>query len=241
MKTNVKPKQNLTQRVVAALRLKVEQEKLLPGDKLPTEQKLMGEYGVSRTVIREAISGLKADGLLASRQGSGFYVASPSPSNDTITFFSGNPKTISSVIEALELRASVETGAAELAAQRCLPAQEAHIFSAFNAFRRKVEVGEISEKEDFAFHVAIAEASNNQKFVEFLTLIGKNIIPRSKLRVEANMQLDGEVEKHILEQHRVIMEAIFDKDSEAARLAMQTHLNEGAARYRALARLAQNL
>lgn len=240
MNIDIKPRQNLTQKVVAALRIKVEQEKLLPGDKLPTEQKLMDEFGVSRTVIREAISGLKADGLLASRQGSGFYVARPSDAKKTIAFLSGNPKTIASVIEALELRASVEMGAAELAAQRCLPAQEASIFSAFNDFRRTVEAGEISEKQDFAFHVAIAEASNNQKFVEFLTLIGRNIIPRSQLRIEADMKLDGDVERLILEQHRVIMEAIFEKDSEAARLAMKMHLNDGAQRYRALARLAQN-
>ncbi|PCI85259.1 MAG: GntR family transcriptional regulator [Hyphomicrobiales bacterium] len=240
MNIDAKPRQNLTQKVVAELRLKVEQEKLLPGDKLPTEQKLMDEFGVSRTVIREAISGLKADGLLASRQGSGFYVAAPSDVKKTIAFLSGNPKTIASVIEALELRASVEMGAVELAAQRCLPAQEANIYSVFNDFRRTVEAGEISEKQDFAFHVAIAEASNNPKFVEFLTLIGRNIIPRSQLRIEADMKLDGDVERLILEQHRVIMEAIFNKDSEAARLAMKMHLNDGAQRYRALARLAQN-
>ena len=235
-----KPRQNLTQKIVNALRIKVEQEKLLPGDKLPTEQKLMDEFGVSRTVIREAISGLKADGLLASRQGSGFYVAEPSKSEKTNVFFSGNPKTISSVIEALELRTWVEMGAAELAAQRCLPAQEANIFAAFNDFKRKVEAGEISEKQDFAFHVAIAEAANNQKFVEFLTLIGRNIIPRSQLRVEADLKLDHAIENRILSQHRAIMEAVFNKDSEAARLAMQEHLNEGAERYRVLARLAQN-
>lgn len=236
-----KPRRNLTQEVVDALRHRIRSGELTPGDKLPTEQMLIAEFGVSRTVIREAISGLKADGLLNSRQGAGVFVQEPSREDDAIALLSSNPKTIASVIEALELRAAVEIGAAELAAQRCSPAQEAEIYSRFNAFRQKVNAGERSEEEDFAFHVAIAEATNNRRFVEFLTLMGRNTIPRSELREKANLRRDPGLEERILAEHKALMDAIADRQPQAAREAMRAHLNHSAERYRTLARKAQEV
>ncbi|MCA0872982.1 FadR family transcriptional regulator [Seohaeicola saemankumensis] len=237
--TSKPPRRNLTQEVVEALRKRIHSGELVPGDKLPTEQMLIAEYGVSRTVIREAISGLKADGLLNSRQGAGVFVQEPSRQDEAIALLSGNPKTIASVIEALELRAAVEIGAAELAAQRCSPAQEAEIFSRFSAFRQKVLAGERSEDEDFAFHVAIAEATNNRRFVDFLTLMGRNTIPRSELREKANLNRDPDLENRILAEHKALTDAIADRKPEAAREAMRVHLNQSAERYRVLARKAQ--
>ncbi len=227
---------NLTETVEDALRQRILNGVLKPGDKLPTEQKLTQEFQVSRTVIREAVSGLKADGLLKSRQGAGVFVCKPVPQDDAMTFLSQNPQTIASVIEALELRASVEVGAAELAAQRCSPAQEANIFQCFKGFSDCVAAGEISEVADFAFHIAIAEAANNQKFADFLHLMGRNIIPRSELREKASLKLDPEVEQSILEEHRLLLEAIVARDPDAAGQAMRKHLNAGLSRYRSLAR-----
>ncbi|MGL1922520.1 MAG: FadR family transcriptional regulator [Hyphomicrobiales bacterium] len=240
MKIDTKPKQNLTQKVKSILRQKLENQELLPGDKLPTEQKLINEFGVSRTVIREAISGLKADGLLVSIQGSGVFVLETDKQKNSIDLPHSNIKTISSVIEALELRDAVETRSAELAARRCSPIQEAEIYARFSDFKRKVMAGDTSEKEDFAFHVAIAKASNNEQFVDFLTLIGRNIIPRSQLRIEANLQLDPNYEKRILQEHEEILMAIINNDSEAARIAMHSHLSKSADQYKKLIRLARN-
>ncbi len=234
-----KPRQNLTHKVVTSLRQRIESGELTPGDKLPTEHKLIEEFGVSRTVIREAISGLKADKLVDSRQGAGVFVLEPVKKDETLALLSENPKTIASVIESLELRAAVEIGAAELAAQRCSPAQEAEIYAKFNAFKNKVEAGELSEKEDFAFHVAIAEAANNKRFADFLNLIGRNNIPRSELRIKANLKQDPDLEQRILNEHREIMEAIAERSPERAGQAMRAHLTQGAERYRTLARKVQ--
>ena len=233
------PKQSLTQKVVLSLRQRIESGALSPGDKLPTEHQLIEEFGVSRTVIREAISGLKADNLVSSRQGAGVFVLEAAKKDETLSLLSENPKTIASVIEALELRAAVEIGAAELAAQRCSPAQEAEIYSKFNEFKAKVDAGELSEKEDFAFHVAIAEAANNRRFIDFLTFLGRATIPRSELRIKANLKQDPVLEERILSEHREIMEAIADRDPERAGKAMRNHLTYGAKRYRDLARKVQ--
>ncbi|MEP2717101.1 FadR/GntR family transcriptional regulator [Pseudophaeobacter sp.] len=231
--------QNLTQFLAGQLKQRILSGDLKPGNKLPTEQQLAQEFEVSRTVVREAISGLKQSGLLTSRQGSGVFVLEPSQTGETLTFLSNNPRTIASVIESLELRTAVEIGAAELAAQRCSPAQEARIFECYSAFKARVEAREPSEKEDYAFHLAVAEASNNKKFVEFLTLLGRDTIPRSELRKKANLRSDPELELRILKEHRDILDAIAGQDSTEAGQAMRRHLEQGADRYRSLARAAQ--
>ncbi|MCJ8337882.1 MAG: FadR family transcriptional regulator [Pseudomonadales bacterium] len=238
-KTERKPRQNLTQKIVSALREQIEGGKLVAGDKLPTEQKLVAEYGVSRTVIREAVSGLKAEGLVMSRQGAGVFVLKVVKNAETLALLSENPQTISSVIEYLELRTAMEVGAAGLAALRCSPAQEAAIYACFNAFKKKVVAGELSEEEDYAFHLAIMQAANNKKFLEFLKLLGPNAIPRSRLRIQAKLPLDPLLEQRVLDEHQAIMEAVVSHDVEAAREAMSNHLTAGAERYRALARLVQ--
>lgn len=231
--------QSLTQFVTAQLKRRINSGDLKPGDRLQTEQQLTQEFEVSRTVIREAISGLKHDGLLTSRQGSGVFVLAPIQTRETLAFLNDNPKTIASIIESLEIRSSVEIGASELAAQRCSPAQEAKIFDCLMSFKKRVEAGKNSEKEDFAFHVSIAEAANNNKFVEFLTLIGRDTIPRSELRKKANLLTDPKVECQILQEHSEILGAITKHDSVAAGLAMRRHLENGAQRYRAIARISQ--
>lgn len=234
-------RQSLTKKIKSLLMQKINNNDWVPGDKLPTEHELANQYSVSRTVIREAVSGLKADGLLASRQGSGIFVIEPQQSSIGLTSLSSDPSVLSSVIETLELRDAVETGAAGLAAKRCSPSQEANIFEKFNAFKQKVLNGENSEKEDFAFHVSIAEASNNAKFIEFLTIVGRSIIPRSTLRTKANLKHDPQFEERILHEHQTIMDAISRSDIEAARTAMHEHLTKSAENYRLLVRLSKQL
>lgn len=237
--TKGKAGRSLTQTVAESLRARIVDGGLRSGDKLPTEAQLTAEFGVSRTVIREAISGLKIDGLVTSRQGAGVFVLDPANSRETIAILSQNPKTIASVIENLELRCAVEIGAAELAAQRCSPAQEAVIYDRFNAFKNKVRAREVSEQEDYDFHVSIAEATNNGRFKDFLSYLGKDTVPRSELRKKANLQVDHETECQILQEHLEILEAIAARNPAEAGAAMRRHLQEGAERYRALARLAQ--
>lgn len=232
-------KRNLPQIVTERLKQEILSGALRPGEKLPTEQQLTQQFEVSRTVIREAISGLKQDGLLASRQGSGVFVLEPSQTHETLAFLSRNPATIAAVIEALELRTSVEVGAAELAAQRRSPAQEARILECFKAFRECVSTGANSEDADFAFHQSISEATNNKKFSDFLSLLGRSNIPRSELRKKAGLRIDPTVERQILEEHEEIVEAIANRDPDAAGRAMRNHLFRGVQRYRALARAAQ--
>ncbi len=232
-----RPRQGLTHKVTAALRQQIESGALKPGDKLPTEQALIKEFGVSRTVIREAIAGLRADGLVEPRQGVGVFVLEPPAANRELPLLTLPTRKISDIIESLELRTAVEVEAAGLAAVRCSPAQEAEIHSRLKDFEARVKAGESTEAEDFAFHVAVAEAANNQQFKEFLAFLGRRTIPRSQLRRAVGDSLGPPAsDAELYQEHCAIFEAILARDPEAAREAMRRHLSGSMERYRALMR-----
>jgi DNA-binding FadR family transcriptional regulator len=232
-----RPRQGLTHRVIAELRGRIDRGELKPGDKLPTEQALIRHFGVSRTVIREAVAGLRADGLVEPRQGVGVFVLEPAAPNAELPLLTLPSRKISDIIESLELRTAVEVEAAGLAASRCSPAQEAEIHSRLKDFEARVRAGESTEAEDFAFHVAVAEAANNQQFKEFLAFLGRRTIPRSQLRRAVGGAVAPPAsEEKLFEEHRAIFEAILARDPEGARAAMRRHLAGSLERYRQLMR-----
>ncbi|WP_425403866.1 FadR/GntR family transcriptional regulator [Hwanghaeella sp.] len=231
------PRQSLAQKLSETLRARIESGELVEGDKLPTEQQLSLEHGVSRTVVREAIATLKADRLIEAKQGSGAYVLGrSSPTAQQI--WSTQSQTISSVIETLELRAAMEIEAAGLAAARCSPAQEARIQERFHDLGTSLEDHQAAQDADYRFHMAIAEATNNRQFVEFLEYLGRRTIPRAQLHL-LNPDPDAALtmERNLLAEHEAILRAICAHDVEAARDAMRVHLKGSLERYRQLSLL----
>jgi len=232
-------RQSLTARVVEALRRDIASGAWEPGDKLPTEPALIERFGVSRTVVREAIAELRADGLVESRHGVGVFVLERKPAPVPLRLPPLAASTISGVIEELELRAAVEIEAAGLAAQRASPAQEAEIEARYQHFAQLVRRNAPTAEADFAFHIAIARATNNPHFEEFLAHLGRRTIPREKLRAAlgdaaALPNRDAELSA----EHREVAEAIARHDPDAARAAMRAHLIGSVERYRNLARQA---
>jgi DNA-binding FadR family transcriptional regulator len=220
------------------LRTRISKGEFTPGDRLPSEAVLSETYGVSRTVIREAIASLRADGLVEPRQGSGVYVLEARQS-DVAPFQNVDFDRVSSVVELLELRTAVESEAAALAAIRRSPSQEEHILECLQAFMEANRGERSASQEDFALHLAIADASNNPRFGEFLRLLGANVIPRKALRPEGSeLRIDTSYLSRIAEEHQRIVDAILDGDAERARQAMRVHLEGSLSRYRRLLRSA---
>lgn len=205
------------------------------GARLPSEAQLTAQHEVSRTVVREAIAALRADGLVEPRQGAGVFVleAAPAP---IFSPQSVDRARISSMIEILELRTGVEVEAAGLAALRRSPAQEEAIMDRHYAVRAHLEAGEPTAEADFALHLAIADAANNPRFREFLQALGGGVIPRTALKSDRTEREAGAYIAHIDEEHGRIVTAISNGDEEAARLAMRRHLKGSQARYRTLLR-----
>ncbi|WP_068108277.1 FadR/GntR family transcriptional regulator [Tropicimonas marinistellae] len=228
-------RRTLAAKVRANLLDQINAGKYEPGDKLPSEARLTSEFSVSRTVVREAIASLRADGLVDSRQGSGVYVLAPERTS-LLPFQDVDPSRVSSMLEILEIRTAVECESAALAAVRRSPAQEGKIIDAFHDFCAAAEAGENTIAADFALHLAIAEAANNARFPEFLSLIGPDSIPRRTLETDPTEAELADYVGILCSQHEAIVDAILEGDEEGARAAMRDHLRSSQARYRALLR-----
>jgi len=194
------------------------------GDKLPTEAAIMGEFGVSRTVVREAISKLQAAGLVETKHGIGTFVVGL---GDAAPFRIGPEQfaTLRDVIAVLELRIGVETEAAALAAQRRGEDNLREMRSALAAFAAAVEDGSDAVGADFRFHAEIARSTQNPHFAELMASLGAKIIPRSRLGGdEASSEQHREYLRRVNAEHESIFDAIVAGDADGARAAMRTHL-----------------
>ncbi len=222
---------SLVNKLADDLRKEISSGAIAVGEKLPTEAALTARHGVSRTVVREAVAALRADGMVEPRQGAGVFVINSRPAN-AIPFQPVDFDRFSSVIEMMELRAAVEIEAAALAAARRSPAQEEAIAEALTAIDRAAEAGEEASRQDLAFHLAIARATNNPRFEQFLSMLDTDAIPRARLQVTSD---EGETRRYLAQlqgEHRRILDAITARDEAAARAAMRAHLEGGQRRYR---------
>ncbi len=228
-------RRNLVLEVIEDLRAQIVRGAYKPGERLPPESQLTDQFKVSRTVVREAIAGLRADGLVEPRQGAGVFVLEP-VLDSAKPFQILDWDRISAIIEMLELRAAVEMEAAALAAARRSPLQEDAVMDACTELRRRVDAGLSTTEADLAFHLAIADATNNPRFREFLEVMGVGAIPRAAMRAEVSDAVTPEYIRLLIEEHEVIADAICRTDPDAAREAMRDHLKRSQQRYRDLAR-----
>jgi GntR family transcriptional repressor for pyruvate dehydrogenase complex len=223
---------SLTVEVRTKLLTEISSGRLAPGQRLPTEQEMMQSMKVSRTVVREAISALKAQGLVVTRQGSGAFV-SAAPVPNSFTLDPEALRSLDAVLNMLELRLALETEAAGMASTRADDAGIQSVKDAHAAFEAAVDRGETAADEDFAFHLAIANATGNPNFGEFLKFLGAYVIPRQNLRVWGTT-FSGKAEylAQIKQEHGRIVAAIVDRKPELARSALREHLTRAANRYR---------
>lgn len=228
----------LTHRTEQALRNRIAQGPLQAGAKLPTEKALAMEFGVSRTVVREAVAALRADGLLEARHGVGVFVAEQAWSGgqrdgglqDRVPVLD-----IATLLDRLELRIAVETHAAGLAAARRSPSQESRIWEAMGLMRTAIDENGLTGEADYEFHRAICEATNNPAFLSFRDSIWGLAIPRLALKTTQERSLiSHDYEERVFAEHLAICEAVSAGDAGAARGAMHAHLSQLQQRYRAL-------
>lgn len=224
---------SLTAALSARLTEEITSGRLAPGQQLPTETEMIAAFGVSRTVVREAIAALKAEGLVEARQGAGVFVA-PNPQRP----FRIDPagiRCVGDVLELMELRLAVEIEAAGLAAERRTTVGLREIERTLRHFERARRAGADAVEADYAFHCAIGAATGNDFFLSFLRYLGSFIIPRRSIQILSD---EGEEKAAylggVLDEHRAIAEAIRDRDRAAAREAMRLHLERGRDRYRSI-------
>ena len=222
----------LVSEIVETLVLNIRQGQLKPGDKLPTEAEFMARFEVSRTVVREAISKLQASGLVETRHGIGTFVIEP-PDTRNFKIAPEDFATVADVIALLELRISLETESAGLAAQRRTPANLAQLALALKLFQESITQESDGVPADFQFHMEVARATGNQHFADLMTYLGTMIIPRTRVKTLEHVP-EGRLAylNKVHAEHESIYHAIRDQDSDAARAAMRTHLSNSRERLR---------
>jgi DNA-binding FadR family transcriptional regulator len=225
---------SLTHALIERLGAEITSGKLAAGARLPTEQELIAAAGVSRTVVREAVAALRAEGLVTTRQGVGAFVAQ-SPRRPFRIDGSGLGS-LREVIAVMELRTGIEIEAAGLAAERASAASVRRIADAYRAIDRAIGRGDSAVDEDFALHCRIAEATDNPQFLRFLEYLGRFIIPRQTIRVAAGSpQARHAYLTRLQAEHRDIVQAIRAHAVQRARAAMRRHLVNSRKRYQKLA------
>jgi len=222
----------LVNEVVESLATSIRDGAIKPGDKLPTESEIMGRFDVSRTVVREAISQLQASRMVETRHGVGtFALAAQSSGNFQIAHLEF--ATVADVIALLELRISLETEAAGLAAQRRTEANLLTMQAILDAFQKSIEEDSDAVPSDFSFHLEVAKATGNRHFADLMTYLGTMIIPRTRINT-ASSAPEGRLAylQRVHGEHEYIFNAIRNRDADAARAAMRTHLSNSKDRLR---------
>ncbi|MBS0248394.1 MAG: FadR family transcriptional regulator [Proteobacteria bacterium] len=230
------PTSNLTERVAASMRDDIMQGRFKLGQLLPSEGAMATSFGVSRTVMREAISRLKAEGLVSTRQGLGVFVAAARPPQ----VFRIDPSTYGDVEEVLrivELRMGFEAEAAALAAVRRTTADLKNLRQAIEAMAAAIDLSDLEGgvAADVEFHGAICEATHSRYYPALFSSLGEF------LRENIALSRDNSSRHHRAAQsqseHRAIFKAIQARDPEEARSAVRSHLENTALRLNEYAEL----
>ena len=223
----------LVTEIVESLSASIRDGRLRPGEKLPTEAEIMERYEVSRTVVREALSKLQASGQVETRHGVGTFVMALRENSGNFKIAEADFATVADVISVLELRISLETEAAGLAAQRRTAEHLVAMELALQAFNESIQHDSDAVPPDFQFHMEVARATGNRHFADLMTYLGTMIIPRTRVNT-AKQAPEGRLGylQRVNGEHESIYNAIRNQDPEAARAAMRTHLSNSRDRLR---------
>jgi GntR family transcriptional regulator, transcriptional repressor for pyruvate dehydrogenase complex len=209
----------LSDKVAELMRETILNRQLEPGTPLPSERELGEQFGVSRTVIREAVRALAAKGIVEVRTGSGLRVATVDESTalESLTWYIRGGQIEYPKVH--EVRSTIEVEMAGLAAERRTAEQLQALKKAHAHFKSVVDDVEQATLADVEFHNVIAKATQNDLFSVLLVSIGEALI---EVRHETLAVGSG---KKTIAAHGRILARIEDRDPEGAREAMRDHLN----------------
>lgn len=217
----------LSEQLADALAAGIREGQLPPGARLPTEGALVARFGVSRAVVREALSRLKTLGLVASRQGAGAFVTAPAAAAPALALAPDG--SMAAVIQMVEVRRALEAESAALAAARRSAADLRRIKAALAAIDRAVAAGGDGVAADVAFHASIARAADNPYLLATLDYLHRFLVDATRV-TRAHEATRAELGQQVRDEHAAIVAAIEAGDPLAARLAGARHMVSAAQR-----------
>lgn len=216
--------QKIYEKVADQIKAMIESGNLSPGDKLPSVVELAELFNVGRGTVREALTALKALGLIEIRQGEGTFVKQLT-SQDLLGNYSNLLIGIDQIKSLLEVRKVLESSYVELAAKRRDYQDLINLQAALKQMEEDLQHSTHGEEADWKFHYAIAKATKNEMLVYLIETISdamKNNLHASRVIL---YKKEGMPQK-LLNEHRQIYAAIEQQDGEAAKKLLSHHLQE---------------
>jgi len=222
------PARAMSDTVAQQLLEQIERGSFTDTGKLPTESHLAEAFGVSRTVIREAVSRLRNEGVVESRQGSGVFIAQHGLIRPLRIDYE-EAVGAGSILHLLAMRRAIEAEVAAEAARLRSPDDVAMIEAALSNIETAVAAGRDGVAEDLAFHRAIAASTGNPYFLKTLRFLGQ-YLEAGMAVTRSNEALSDDFSRQVREEHRAIVDAIREGDVMAASTAARAHMINAARR-----------
>ena len=210
------------QKLAASIAALITEGEFKVGDRLPSERALADRFGVSRTLVREAIIVLEIQGNVEVRGGSGIYVCAPAPG----AVAPASAYTLSpgpGPFELLRARCLIEGEIAAVAAESRKDSDLDRIYSALAEMRENMHDKEANEAADRLFHLRIAESTGNSVLLQMVTAVWDHTKAPIWSQLEAHFHTPA-LRRASQDDHQRVFTALLERDADAARKAMRAHI-----------------
>lgn len=197
---------------------------LKPGDRIDSVQQLAENFQVGRSAIREALSALKAMGLVEMRQGEGTFIKSFDAKQITFPLSTAILLKKEDIANLLEVRKVIETGISAAAAKKRTDMDIYAMEQVLEEMKNAQGNGELGEKADFKFHVTLSAAAHNPILSSLMDQVSGLMFEIQKETRRLWLFSKQTTSEKLYEQHVAIYKAIAEKDEEKARNSMLSHL-----------------
>lgn len=221
-------KDTLALRVCDAIKAYIVSENLPPGSQLPSERELSEALAVSRNVVREGLSILVAEGVITKRPGKGIFlreIGDMALVQEASDILEQERARYEAVREA---RAAVEVGAIGLIVSRVDDEDLASLEQSVDALERKIASGGMFLREDMQFHLTLLRAARNEFLLQWSPMVEEVMRvwayqkpPLTRAIKPGSPRNDA---ARVANEHRAILDAIRERDAEAARALLKQHL-----------------
>jgi GntR family transcriptional repressor for pyruvate dehydrogenase complex len=212
---------NLADQAAEAIKRYILQEQLAPGDQLPSENDLSAALAVSRNIIREALTKLVAEGIVAKQSGKGTFVLQFDREHMSATLTALIGQRAISARDLVEFRIALEIGALELVMRRITDQKLEKLSRILEQYEHKQRQGKSVAKEDIEFHLALLRATENEGFIEMAPVVAAGFRERVVERPQALSRTGSGAND--VENHWQILYALKRGDLAAAQAALRAH------------------
>ncbi|MCD1161859.1 FadR family transcriptional regulator [Peribacillus sp. N3] len=197
---------------------------LKPGEQLDSIQQLAENFQVGRPAIREALSALSSMGLIEIKQGEGTFVKTFDPAIMNHPLSAALLMDQDNIKHLLEVRKILESGTAEVAAKKRTEENLIELKDMLFNMDKVSDDEELSDKADISFHVAVANASQNELLITLMNHVSELMTEKMRDIRRAALYSEEMTLKQLYQQHVRIYDAIVAQDEDGARSAMLFHL-----------------